>query len=148
MSVMYSVACLLELDGQRGGAIFDDDERVMYGGWIDEWAEWVMNDLPREHIFQQISQLMIGTVCGGFQHSESIYSCSELSSVTFRLENKNQIWDDTLMMTGSFGQRHKLIPVIPLAKIGLFLNRPQYIEEGSNVTPSAGLADDQQSSNS
>jgi len=25
---------------------------------------------------------------------------SELISVTFRLENKNQIWDDTLMMTG------------------------------------------------
>jgi len=52
MSVMYSVACLLELDGKRGGAIFDDDERAMYGGWIDEWAEWVMNDLPREHILK------------------------------------------------------------------------------------------------
>ena len=73
---------------------------------------------------------------------------SELKLVTFRLENKNQIWDDTLMMTGSSGPRLKLIPVIPLAKIGLFLHRPQYIEEGSYVTPSAGLADDQQSSNS
>jgi hypothetical protein len=49
MSVMYSVACLLELDEQRGRKIFEDDERAMYGGWIDEWAEWVMNDLPREY---------------------------------------------------------------------------------------------------
>lgn len=57
---------------------------------------------------------------------------SELKLVTFRLENKNQIWDDTLMMTGSFGRRLKLISVIPLAKIGLFLNRPQYIEEGNS----------------
>jgi hypothetical protein len=49
MSVMYSVACLLELDEKRGMTIFDDDERAMYGGWIDEWAEWVMNDLPSEY---------------------------------------------------------------------------------------------------
>jgi hypothetical protein len=49
MSVMYSVACLLELDEQRGRKIFEDDERAMYGGWIDEWAEWVMNDLPSEY---------------------------------------------------------------------------------------------------
>jgi hypothetical protein len=46
MSVMYSVACLLELDGKRGKTIFDDHERDLYWGWIDEWAEWVMNDLP------------------------------------------------------------------------------------------------------
>jgi len=45
---MYSVACLLELDEQRDKTIFDDDERAIYGGWIDEWAEWVMNDLPSE----------------------------------------------------------------------------------------------------
>jgi hypothetical protein len=49
MSVMYSVACLLELDEERGRKIFEDDERAMYGGWIDEWAEWVMNDLPSEY---------------------------------------------------------------------------------------------------
>jgi unsaturated rhamnogalacturonyl hydrolase len=73
---------------------------------------------------------MTGTVCGGFQHSKVINHSSELTSVTFRLENKNQIWDDTLMMTGTFGHRLELIPVIPLAKIGLLLNRPQYIEEG------------------
>ena len=49
MSVMYSVACLLELDEERGRTLFDDDERAMYGEWIDEWAEWVMNDLPSEY---------------------------------------------------------------------------------------------------
>jgi hypothetical protein len=49
MSVMYSVACLLELDEERGKTIFDDHERAMYGGWIDEWAEWVMNDLPSNY---------------------------------------------------------------------------------------------------
>jgi hypothetical protein len=48
LPVMYSVACLLELDEERGRTIFDNDERAMYGGWIDEWAEWVMNDLPSE----------------------------------------------------------------------------------------------------
>lgn len=48
MSVMYSVACLLELDEKRDKSIFDDSERKMYGEWIDEWAEWVMNDLPSE----------------------------------------------------------------------------------------------------
>jgi rhamnogalacturonyl hydrolase YesR len=84
-----------------------------------------------------MSRLMIGTICGGFQHSESISTWGELIPVTFRLENKNQIWDDTLMMTGSFGQRLELIPVIPLAKIGLLLNRPQYIEEGSSFIRSS-----------
>lgn len=56
MSVMYSVACLMELDEQRGHTIFDDDERRMYGGWIDEWAEWVMNGLPRESFFRAVLQ--------------------------------------------------------------------------------------------
>ena len=60
----------------------------------------------------------------------SVSKLSELMSVTFRLENKNQIWDDTLMMTGTNRQRPKLIPVIPLAKIGILLNRPHYIEDG------------------
>ena len=53
MSVMYSVACLLELDEGRGQTIFSDGEREMYGGWIDEWAEWVMNDLPSESLDPQ-----------------------------------------------------------------------------------------------
>lgn len=43
---------------------------------------------------------------GGFQH------------MTYLEYNENELWDDTLMMT-----------VMPLAKIGLVLNRPHYIEE-------------------
>lgn len=46
------------------------------------------------------------TKCGGFQHA------------TYLTENHEQMWDDTLMMT-----------VMPLAKAGLLLNRPEYIEE-------------------
>jgi len=46
------------------------------------------------------------TTYGGFQH------------VTYLDDNVNELWDDTLMMT-----------VMPLAKIGLVLNRPHYIEE-------------------
>jgi hypothetical protein len=56
MSVMYSVACLLDLDEQRNKTIFNEDERAMYGGWIDEWAEWVMNDLPSECAPRQVSR--------------------------------------------------------------------------------------------
>ena len=43
---------------------------------------------------------------GGFQH------------IVFNDENPGEMWDDTLMMS-----------VLPLAKIGLLLNRPHYIEE-------------------
>jgi unsaturated rhamnogalacturonyl hydrolase len=43
---------------------------------------------------------------GGMQH------------MTYLTENYQQLWDDTLMMT-----------VMPLAKIGKLLNRPEYIEE-------------------
>ncbi|KAI0033799.1 glycoside hydrolase family 105 protein [Vararia minispora EC-137] len=43
---------------------------------------------------------------GGMQH------------ITYSHENYQQLWDDTLMMT-----------VLPLAKIGLVLDRPEYIEE-------------------
>ncbi|CAI7597446.1 unnamed protein product [Penicillium pancosmium] len=43
---------------------------------------------------------------GGIQH------------ITFRQVNEGQLWDDTLMMS-----------VLPLAKIGVLLNRPSYIEE-------------------
>lgn len=46
------------------------------------------------------------TKCGGFQHC------------TYLTDNYQQMWDDTLMMT-----------VMPLAKIGLLLNRPHYVEE-------------------
>ncbi|KAJ7368122.1 glycoside hydrolase family 105 protein [Mycena albidolilacea] len=60
---------------------------------LDSWAEWVIHDLPR-------------TDEGGFQH------------ITYLVENHQQLWDDTLMMT-----------VLPLAKIGLVLDRPHYVEE-------------------
>lgn len=43
---------------------------------------------------------------GGFQH------------IVFNDENPQELWDDTLMMS-----------VLPLAKIGLLLDRPHYIEE-------------------
>lgn len=46
------------------------------------------------------------TEYGGFQH------------ITYSDKNYNQLWDDTLMMT-----------VMPLAKIGLLMNRPHYIDE-------------------
>ena len=46
------------------------------------------------------------TTFGGMQH------------ITYLEENHNQMWDDTLMMT-----------VMPLAKIGKLLNRPEYVEE-------------------
>lgn len=46
------------------------------------------------------------TKYGGFQH------------MTYLEINENELWDDTLMMT-----------VLPLAKIGLVLKRPHYIEE-------------------
>lgn len=46
------------------------------------------------------------TAEGGFQH------------ITYSMANYQQLWDDTLMMT-----------VLPLAKIGLVLDRPAYIEE-------------------
>ncbi|WWC60048.1 uncharacterized protein I303_102611 [Kwoniella dejecticola CBS 10117] len=92
MAVLLTLASLMEVEYQRGG-IFSAEEKKLYEGWIDEWAEWAFHDCPR-------------TEQGIHQH------------ITFRLENKNQVWDDTLMMT-----------VLPLAKIGKLLNRPHYIEE-------------------
>ncbi|KDR83562.1 hypothetical protein GALMADRAFT_150654 [Galerina marginata CBS 339.88] len=64
-----------------------------YGIHLDSWAEWVMYEMPR-------------TEEGGLQH------------VTYLEENKQQLWDDTLMMT-----------VLPLTKIGLVLGRKEYLEE-------------------
>ena len=60
---------------------------------LDSWAEWVMYDMPR-------------TTEGGLQH------------ITYLLDNPEQLWDDTLVMS-----------VLPLAKIGLVLGRPHYVEE-------------------
>jgi unsaturated rhamnogalacturonyl hydrolase len=50
MSVLYSVACLVELDEQRGGGVLTAEERDRFKGWMEDWAEWVMNDLPSEGI--------------------------------------------------------------------------------------------------
>ncbi|MDE1547589.1 glycoside hydrolase family 88/105 protein [Jeotgalibaca caeni] len=69
---------------------FGDQRFVPY---LEQWADWVMYDMPR-------------TNDDGLQH------------MTYGPENKNQLWDDTLMMT-----------VLPLAKIGMMFNRPEYIEE-------------------
>lgn len=43
--------------------------------------------------------------------------------VTHQAENRDQLWDDTLMMT-----------VLPLAKIGVMLGKQVYIDEGEPRT--------------
>ncbi|KAF2021832.1 glycoside hydrolase family 105 protein [Aaosphaeria arxii CBS 175.79] len=73
--------------------LYEDTGDKTYVPWLDTWAEWVMHGLPR-------------TRYGGFQHE------------TYNSFNKNELWDDTLMMSA-----------LPLAKIGLTLNRPEYVEE-------------------
>lgn len=73
--------------------LYEKTGNQTYLPWLDSWAEWAMYDLAR-------------TEYGGMQH------------VTYITENKQQLWDDTLMMT-----------VLPLAKIGKVLNRPHYVEE-------------------
>ncbi|MBC6308728.1 glycoside hydrolase family 105 protein [Listeria sp. FSL L7-1582] len=73
--------------------LYEDTGDSKYIPYLEQWAEWVMHDMPR-------------TEEDGLQHA------------TYGPENKNQLWDDTLMMT-----------VLPLAKIGKLLNRPEYIEE-------------------
>ncbi|GAM42268.1 hypothetical protein TCE0_044r16075 [Talaromyces pinophilus] len=73
--------------------VYEKTGNATYLPWLDSWAEWAMYDLPR-------------TRYGGMQH------------VTYELENYQQLWDDTLMMT-----------VLPLAKIGKILKRPHYIAE-------------------
>jgi unsaturated rhamnogalacturonyl hydrolase len=73
--------------------LYEKTGSATYLPWLDAWAEWVMQDLPR-------------TRYGGMQH------------ITYDLENYQQLWDDTLMMT-----------VLPLAKIGKLLKREEYILE-------------------
>jgi unsaturated rhamnogalacturonyl hydrolase len=73
--------------------LYEESRNKTYLPYLDTWAEWVMNDMPR-------------TQDGGLQH------------IVFNAENKQQLWDDTLMMS-----------VLPLAKIGLLLDRPHYIDE-------------------
>jgi unsaturated rhamnogalacturonyl hydrolase len=66
-----------------------DPKRVPY---LEEWGSWCMYNLTR-------------TLEGGMQH------------IT-QLQNKEQLWADTLMM-----------PAVPLAKIGLIFNKPEYVLE-------------------
>jgi unsaturated rhamnogalacturonyl hydrolase len=73
--------------------LYEDTHDSRFEPFLDEWAEWVMKEMPR-------------TRENGLQH------------MTYGPENKEQLWDDTLMMS-----------VLPLAKIGVLLNRPHYIEE-------------------
>lgn len=73
--------------------LYEENKDQTYIPYLVKWADWVMYEMPR-------------TKEQGLQH------------MTYGPENKNQLWDDTLMMT-----------VLPLAKIGKLLNRPEYIEE-------------------
>ena len=73
--------------------LYEDTKDSRYLPYLEQWAEWVMKDMPR-------------TEENGLQHE------------TYGPSNTNQLWDDTLMMT-----------VLPLAKIGVLLDRPEYLEE-------------------
>lgn len=59
-------------------------------------------DVWAEWVYRELPR----TEEGGFQH------------IVYNSVNNQQLWDDTLMMS-----------VMPLAKIGLLLNRPHYVEE-------------------
>ncbi|CAL5872326.1 uncharacterized protein PFLUO_LOCUS6587 [Penicillium psychrofluorescens] len=73
--------------------VYEKTGNPIYLPWLDTWAEWAFHDLPR-------------TCYGGMQHK------------TYAMEHKQQLWDDTLMMT-----------VLPLVKIGKLLGREHYIIE-------------------
>lgn len=76
--------------------LYEDTQDSKYLPYLEQWAEWVMHDMPR-------------TEENGLQHA------------TYGPPNTNQLWDDTLMMT-----------VLPLAKIGRLLDRPEYLEEAKH----------------
>lgn len=73
--------------------LYEETKDQTFVPYLENWAEWVMHDMPR-------------TKEDGLQH------------MTYGPENKNQLWDDTLMMT-----------VLPLAKIGRLFHKQEYIEE-------------------
>ena len=64
-----TVAALLTL-----AYLYEESGNESYLPYLDEWAEWIMHDMPR-------------TEEGGLQH------------IVFNSENPQQLWDDTLMMT-------------------------------------------------
>jgi unsaturated rhamnogalacturonyl hydrolase len=55
--------------------VYETTGKRSYLPWLDSWAEWAMYELER-------------TDYGGMQH------------VTYVTPNTQQLWDDTLMMTG------------------------------------------------
>lgn len=69
------------------------DDQPRFRAHLESWADYLMRDLPR-------------TDERGFQH------------IVFQDENRQQLWDDTLFMSG-----------LPLARIGLLLDRPDYVAE-------------------
>src|SRR5918999_2091915 len=52
--------------------LYEETRNKAYLPYLDTWAEWVMNDMPR-------------TEDGALQH------------IVFNAENRQQLWDDTLM---------------------------------------------------
>ena len=76
------------------------DEKPEYRKLCDQWAEWLMKELPR-------------TEEGGFQHTTTKDAGKGLLNM-----NENQIWIDTLFMS-----------VLFLAKWGVTANRKDYIDE-------------------
>ncbi len=66
-----------------------------YAAIMNEWAAWIMNEMPR-------------TEEGGIQHTHS------------ELENLQEIWDDTLLMT-----------VLFLGKYGMLFNRQDCVDEAA-----------------
>jgi unsaturated rhamnogalacturonyl hydrolase len=73
--------------------LYEETGDKKYLPYLDGWLEWVMQD-------------MTWTDEGGIQHTTVVGP------------NRQQLWDDTLMMT-----------VMPLARGGKLLNRPEYIAE-------------------
>ena len=60
--------------------LYEDTKDSKYIPYLEQWAEWVMEEMPRTN--------------------------EGACNMTYGPENKNQLWDDTLMMT-----------VLPLAKL-------------------------------
>lgn len=54
--------------------LYEETKEEKYLSYIEKWAEWLYNDLPR-------------TACGGFEH------------MTFGPRHYEEMWDDTLMMS-------------------------------------------------
>jgi unsaturated rhamnogalacturonyl hydrolase len=73
--------------------LYEDTKNKSYRSYLEQWMDWVMYEMPR-------------TEENGLQH------------IVYNSENKQQIWDDTLMMC-----------VLPLAKVGKLFNNLAYIEE-------------------